>query len=378
VLKEMSPTMGKYPRLSIYGDNGVRRSKYVHVLVANAWIPNPRKFPVVNHIDGNKNNSSVSNLERVTVNGNVRHSIDVLKNKGYSRPVYQLTLDGKIIQKFESIKNASDEIGVNAGAISEVCSGVRRKAGGFLWTYQEDYTFDVKIRKRKACKKVSQYDKDGNHLATYESVIEASAVTGVSRPSISRTCTGYTKFAGGFKWSYDVEATKTDFTADWKTCPNYSMYKCSPDGRIYSKFLKRLMSRPINGVYKTISMVTDDGSRVQLFVHRFVALTYIPNPENLPVVNHKDGDKLNNDVSNLEWTTHSKNALHAVDMGLTHRRAVIRYDKEGNELERFKSLKDAGEKVGVSPNNVKRACYPRETELKDMIKTCCGSLWKFK
>ena len=60
-----------------------------------------------------------------------------------------------------------------------------------------------------------------------------------------------------------------------------------------------------------------DGKKVGMQVHRLVADAFLPNPDCQPVVNHLDGDPLNNRVENLEWTTHSGNCIHAVRMGLT-------------------------------------------------------------
>lgn len=54
----------------------------------------------------------------------------------------------------------------------------------------------------------------------------------------------------------------------------------------------------------------------QLYVHRLIALTFIPNPNNLLEVNHKDGNKFNNSVENLEWVSHKRNSVHASESGL--------------------------------------------------------------
>lgn len=86
-------------------------------------------------------------------------------------------------------------------------------------------------------------------------------------------------------------------------------------GRVYSHHSNRFLSPCMRGEYLAIG-VYFEGKRISHSIHRLVALAYIPNPEDKPCVNHIDGNKLNNDVSNLEWTTYSENAIHAVETGL--------------------------------------------------------------
>ena len=98
-------------------------------------------------------------------------------------------------------------------------------------------------------------------------------------------------------------------------------YMIYADGRIYSlksnKFLKFRTSKNKNNDYDYVTLY-DDGSDYQISVHRMVAITFIPNPENKPEVNHKDGNKHNNDISNLEWVSKSENVIHAFKHGLKH------------------------------------------------------------
>lgn len=88
------------------------------------------------------------------------------------------------------------------------------------------------------------------------------------------------------------------------------------DGDIFNleskKFVKFYMN---NSGYYTFNVVWNN-ILIRDFVHRIVAKAFIPNPENKPYVNHKDGNKLNNDADNLEWVTASENNLHAYSTGL--------------------------------------------------------------
>ena len=76
------------------------------------------------------------------------------------------------------------------------------------------------------------------------------------------------------------------------------------------------LSQRLNGNGYPCVELRIDGKKIKCLVHRLVALTFLDNPENKPCVNHKDGNKLNNSVENLEWCTYSENMKHAIATGL--------------------------------------------------------------
>lgn len=122
-----------------------------------------------------------------------------------------------------------------------------------------------------------------------------------------------------------------------------------------------------------------------LSVHRLAAMAFIPNPENKRTVNHKDGNKLNNNIENLEWATHSENIRHAYSVlgrtgsftgtkNIKGTRAVIQINKEtGVEVEKFISLSDAAEKITGNRKlhrNIGKAAL-------GITKTAYGFAWKY-
>lgn len=136
--------------------------------------------------------------------------------------------------------------------------------------------------------------------------------------------------------------------------------------------------------YYRVTLHLKDGTQISKSVHRLVALAFIPNPEGKPQINHKDGDKLNNNPSNLEWCTASENLQHAYNMGLNkggkpwlgkrgkhHNRslAVAMLDKEGNRIRTFDSLTEASLYVGVYPPHI-------SSVIKGKRKTCGGYKWE--
>jgi hypothetical protein len=79
----------------------------------------------------------------------------------------------------------------------------------------------------------------------------------------------------------------------------------------------KLMNFKLKFGYREVHLRNNEVN-VYWTVHRMVAKAFIPNPDNLPVVNHKDGNKLNNKVDNLEWATFQQNAIHAIENGLSN------------------------------------------------------------
>ena len=92
-------------------------------------------------------------------------------------------------------------------------------------------------------------------------------------------------------------------------------YLVYSDGRIWSNKTHRFMKQCSNGRYMKVALCIK-GKLKQFLVHRLVAKAFVPNPENKREVNHIDGNKTNNKVSNLEWVTARENQIHAVKTGL--------------------------------------------------------------
>ncbi len=158
--------------------------------------------------------------------------------------------------------------------------------------------------------------------------------------------------------------------------PDYPDYTIYSDGRVYSRLSKKFLKPNANhGGYLSVEL-RRKGKKERRLIHRLVASAFIPNPANLPQVNHKDEHPSNNDVSNLEWCTAKYNMNYgfgaktrhlkidytkpcyrenAIKNGRTVSRPVGMYTDAGVCVATFDSTVDASVQTGIHKTNITRS-----------------------
>lgn len=171
----------------------------------------------------------------------------------------------------------------------------------------------------------------------------------------------------------------------WKDIPNYP-YQASNMGRIRSLDMKLLgrnnTYRIRKGIILKQSFDKDGYLKVALNgntkkSHRIIAELFIPNLNNLPEVNHIDGDKTNNKVDNLEWCTRQHNINHSIDNNLqaTSETSVcsikiMQFDKNNVFIKEYNSMREAEKETGICNATISKVC-------RGLGNTAGGYKWKF-
>ena len=164
----------------------------------------------------------------------------------------------------------------------------------------------------------------------------------------------------------------------WKDIAGYeNLYQVSNLGNVVSlKHKKPFILKPQKddkGYLRVVLRIFNKTPK-WCFVHRLVAKAFIENPNNYPIINHKDENPLNNNVENLEWCSYQYNINYGTAI---ERRAkkrsipILQFDKNGILLNEYQGISDAARKTGINAGGICSVC-------KGKLKSAGGYAWKYK
>ncbi len=292
--------------------NATTSTPFIHRIVAITFLENPKKLPTVNHKNHKRDDNRVENLEWASYGDQNIHKIGSQTNS-CSRGVYRKDIKtGAILQEYLSISDA------------------------YVW---------LKFNKYSNCTR--------------------------NTTLVGKACRSEINSAYGFRWSYiDAKPIENEKWIPISTeCKNdLDKYYVSNKGRI--RLLDgRISEGGTQGGYKCIML-----NIKQYRIHRLVALTFLPNPNNYPIVNHIDGNKTNNIVENLEWCSQSQNCQHAHDTKLNSTSIKIKLVEHNLE---FSSCAKAGEWIKENTQFKKASGNQISTGMKRGQKKVYGFTWAY-
>lgn len=154
----------------------------------------------------------------------------------------------------------------------------------------------------------------------------------------------------------------------WKTLNENNRYEVSDTGLVRRIDTKRNLSGCITSGYRSVKLTFDNSKQQRFYIHRLVAEHFIhnPDPKNKTTVNHKDGNKLNNNVKNLEWVSPRENNLHyyqEIKQKVKEKKKfespipVIQYDLQHNKIAEFSSMSQAHKITGIPVVQIARCIH---------------------
>jgi len=296
-----------------------RKAFKVHRLVGLAFIPNPDNKRTVNHKDKNKCNNKLENLEWMTHEEQTQHrSIGLILKPNTNKPIYRLSKNDEILDFFNSIEDAGK------------------------WAVENNLTSNVHN----------------------------------GRNAIGNCLNGLTKTAYNYKWKFTNNDSLEN--EEWREINVNKLLneEIISDKKYYVSNLGRFKNS-YGTIMENYKPNEDGYIRVYIYnktfaIHRVVAFTFLQNPENKETVNHKDGNKLNNAVDNLEFATNKEQQIHKHSIGLGNNftRKIKQYDLNWNLIKEYTSISSAAKEMNISKSSIQGVLLGKN-------KTAAGFIWKY-
>jgi len=317
----LKPQKNRYSTIGL-NKNNKRVTCSIHRLVANAFIPNPNNYLTVNHINKNTHDNKINNLEWCTQKEQNIYNYKTENTKrttSRARSIICMSLNGEVLFTFRTLTDAANWLFDKGTSISlmSCLSGIRNSA-----------------KKNGICH--------------------------------------------GYKWKYNDIAEINLEKEVWVELPlhltlNKSNYMISNMGRFKNNKNKLIIQKPTND-YIAITIRSYNQTKRHM-LHRLVAELFVTNPQNKSYVNHIDGTKHNNKADNLEWVTKSENTMHAHKTGLinSYCRKINQYDKFGNFIRQFNSIRFAADTLKLDRSSIGHVC----AKDRPGSNTCGGFIFKY-
>jgi len=246
-----------YSCVSLYDHYGKPDQLVIHRLVALHFIRNPKNSPFINHRNGIKTDNRAENLEWCTQFENCKHA-------------YETGLTPKGEKNYNAKLKEADVLRIK----ELIAEGISQRKIAPMFNVSPSLIRSINL------------ENHWKHLCVVD-IVEGEI---------------------------------------WQDIAGYeNLYRISNKGRVASYDKTKINGQFIQGrmkkfsvwsYYFRVSLVNSSGIQKWFMVHRLVAEAFIPNPDNKPIVNHKNGNKKDNTLENLEWATISENNQHAYDTGL--------------------------------------------------------------
>ena len=185
-LKKFGDNGNGYKIVNLYKDNK-SCMKYVHRLVAMAFIPNPSNLHIINHKDEDKSNNRYENLEWCTQKYNANYGTHTRRVKesfitnGNNRPVYVYDMNGVFLKTFDCSNDVCRELNIGRRALYSVCQGVVKSSKGYRFAFHGEELKPYEQKNKNRHVSVFQYDSEGYLSACYDSMRDAERENNLHR-----------------------------------------------------------------------------------------------------------------------------------------------------------------------------------------------------
>lgn len=266
-------------------------------------------------------------------------------------------LNKKTVNHINTIKNDNRVINLEWSTHSEQCYKENRKP----------FT--------SRGKSVNQYDLEGNFIKKWDKITDAANELRIRVQSISAVALGKSNKAGGFIWGYCKEDSQDLEGEIWKQISEEYDAFISNLGRIKAKGNPHYGTLMEDGYCRTNLFNKIQKKSLSFRVHRLVCQAFLQNPENKPIVNHKDENRSNNKLENLEWMTNRENVNYSYELNdrisPNCRSRIVLQIQNGIVINEFPSIYQASIQTDFSNTFIRDRCKGKTKQSGDFV-------WEFK